>query len=213
VDGARALGAEIILAGTTSIERKARAEAEAARRGLAMVPPFDHPDIIAGQGTVGLEILEDCPAVDRVYVPVGGGGLLAGVAAAIKPEHPRVGIIGVEPAGAAKMGASLEAGRPVTLQSTRSIADGLLPVRPGDLTFAHVRQWVDRVISVDEDAIVRAVARLTTGEKLVVEPSGAVSVAGALAEAADGPAATVVCVLSGGNIAPDVLASLVAGRM
>jgi threonine dehydratase len=175
-----------------------------------MVPPFDHPDIIAGQGTVGLEILEDCPGVDRVYVPVGGGGLLAGVAAAIKLRRASVTVVGVEPAGAAKMRASLEAGHPVTLGSTHSIADGLLPVRPGDLTFAHVLRWVDRVITVDEDAIAGAVRRLATGEKLIVEPSGAVSVAGALSEREGASRATAVCVLSGGNIAPDALAALVA---
>ena len=139
VAGARGYGAEVLLEGTTSAERRARAEREAARRGLTMVPPFDHPDIIAGQATVGREIVADAPDVSRVYVPVGGGGLLSGVAAAIKRARPAVRVVGVEPAGAACMAASLAAGRPVTLDATASVADGLLPVRPGDLTFAVTR--------------------------------------------------------------------------
>ena len=116
VDGARQYGAEVIFAGTTSLDRKARAEAEAAARGLTMVPPFDHPWIIAGAGTAGLEILEQQPDVSAVYVPMGGGGLIAGVSAAIKQRRPDVRVIGVEPAGAAKMTASRAAGQPVTLR-------------------------------------------------------------------------------------------------
>ena len=137
VEGARAFGAEVIFAGTTSADRRARAEAEAAERGLTMVPPFDHEWIVAGQGTAGLEILEQRPDVAAVLVPIGGGGLAAGVAAAIKQSRPDVKVIGVEPAGAAKMKASVDAGHPVTLPRTETIADGLMPVRPGDLTFAH----------------------------------------------------------------------------
>ena len=133
VEGARSFGAEIIFEGTTSSERRTRAEAEAAARGLTMVPPFDHEWIIAGQGTLGLEILEQCPGMAAVVVPIGGGGLAAGVAAAIKQTRPAIKVIGVEPAGAAKMRASLDAGHPVTLPSTSTIADGLMPVRPGDL--------------------------------------------------------------------------------
>ena len=141
VEGARAFGAEVIFAGTTSADRRVRAEAEAAARGLTMVPPFDHEWIIAGQGTAGLEILDQCPDVAAIVVPVGGGGLLAGVAAAVKQARPQVKVIGVEPSGAAKMTASIAAGHPVTLPSTATIADGLMPVRPGDLTFAHVQAY------------------------------------------------------------------------
>lgn len=212
IEGARAYGAEVILDGTTSAHRRTRAEAEAARRGLTMVPPFDHPDIIAGQGTVGLEILDDCPAVERVYVPVGGGGLIAGVAAAIKLQRADVEVVGVEPAAAAKMKASLDAGEPVTIESPTSVADGLLPVRPGDLTFAHARRFVDRVVTVDETAIVDTVAWLFGRVKLVVEPSGAVSAAAARVDrtgTGSDTARTVVCVLSGGNIAADTLAHLI----
>ncbi len=220
VDGARSYGAEVIVEGTTSLERKARAESEAVRRGLSMVPPFDHPDIVAGQGTVGKEILEDAPNVDAVYVPIGGGGLIAGVAAAVKRQRPTTRVIGVEPVGAAAMAASVGAGEPVTLESVESIADGLLPVRPGDLTFAHVRRFVDDVVTVDDDAIGQAVVWLARHAKLVVEPSGAATVAallfagtevagGAPADAS-GPDTETVAVVSGGNVSLDTLASLVA---
>ena len=207
VEGARAFGAEVIFAGTTSTDRRTRAEQEADARGLTMVPPFDHEWIIAGQGTLGLEILEQCPEVATILVPVGGGGLLAGVAAAVKQSKPAVRVIGVEPTGAAAMKASLEAGHPVTLPKTESIADGLMPVRPGDLTYAHARQFVDDVITVDDDAIVQAVLWLFTKAKVVAEPSGAATVAAALGsrEAAAGP---TVAIVSGGNISLERLEEL-----
>ncbi|MCY4661660.1 MAG: threonine/serine dehydratase [Acidobacteria bacterium] len=233
VAGARALGAEVLFEGTTSVERRARAEAEAERRGLSMVPPFDHPRIIAGQGTVGLEILEDCPAPAAVYVPIGGGGLMAGVAAAIKALRPATRIVGVEPVGADAMARSVQAGAPVTLDRAESIADGLLPVRPGDLTFAHAAALVDEIVTVDDAAIAAAVRWLAERAKLVAEPSGAASVAAALRGAtalhgadgglhgADGglhgadalsagesatASGPTVAVVSGGNIAPAALA-------
>ena len=207
VDGARSFGAEVIFAGTTSVERKARAEEEAAARGLTMVPPFDHEWIIAGQGSLGLEILDQCADVATILVPVGGGGLLAGVAAAVKQSRPSVRVIGVEPSGAAAMKASLEAGHLVTLPKTASIADGLMPVRPGDLTFAHARQFVDAVITVDDDEIVDAVLWMFTKAKIVAEPSGAATVAAALTHkvAADGP---IVAIVSGGNISLEKLEEL-----
>src|SRR5688572_7928284 len=177
VEGARSYGAEVIFAGTTSSDRRQRAEAEAAARGLTMVPPFDHEWIIAGQGTLGLELLEQCPDMAAVVVPIGGGGLAAGVAAAIKQTRPAVKVIGVEPAGAAKMRASLDAGHPVTLSSTATIADGLMPVRPGDLTFAHARRFIDRVITVDDPAIAEAVLWIFAHAKIVAEPSGAATTA------------------------------------
>jgi len=163
-----------------------------------MVPPFDHPWIVAGQGTAGLEILEQRPDVATVLVPIGGGGLAAGVAAAVKLSRPDVSVIGVEPAGAAKMKSSIAAGHPVTLDRTESIADGLLPVRPGDLTFALVKQFIDTIVTVEDQQIVDAVLWLESSAKIVVEPSGAASVAAALAGAgAPGPA---VAIISGGNI-------------
>lgn len=204
VDGVRTYGAELIFEGTTSIQRKAQAEKIASARGLTIVPPFDHIDIIAGQGTVGSEILADAPAVDTVYVPVGGGGLIAGVAAAIKQSRPTARVVGVEPVGAAKMAASRKVGRPVTLDSVTSIADGLLPVRPGDLTFAHAQAFVDELVAVDDTAIVRAVDWLLHQAKLVVEPSGAASVAAVLfggSGCALSDSGETVAIISGGNIA------------
>jgi threonine dehydratase len=207
VDGVRASGAEVIFAGTTSVDRRQRAEAEAAARGLTMVPPYDHEWIIAGQGTAALEILEQRPDVAAVLVPIGGGGFAAGVSAAIKLSQSSVRVIGVEPAGAAAMKASIEAGHAVTLERTHSIADGLLPVRPGDLTFAHVRHFVDEVVTVEDPAIVAAVLWLFDRASVLAEPSGAATVAAALAGAAavDGP---VVAIVSGGNMSPDSLEAL-----
>src|SRR3954449_3494425 len=199
VAGTRAFGAEVIFQGTTSTERRTRAEAEATARGLTMVPPFDHRWIIAGQGTAGLEIVEQYPGAAAVLVPIGGGGLAAGVSAAIKLSRPSVKIIGVEPAGAAAMKASMEAGRAVTLDRTHSIADGLMPVRPGDLTYAHVRRFVDEIVTVDDVQIARAVLWLNDRAGIVAEPSGAATVAAVLESAVDvdGP---VVAIVSGGNM-------------
>ena len=210
VEGTRSYGAEVLFEGTTSVERRRRAEALAAERGLTMVPPFDHPEIIAGQGTVGREILEDQPSSDTIYVPVGGGGLVAGVAAAVKRRRPATRVVGVEPVGAAAMARSLAAGAPVTLDGAASIADGLLPVRPGDLTFAHAAAFVDDVVTVEERAIADAVRWLAARAKLVVEPSGAAAVAAALFSGRwnGGEDGDTVAVLSGGNVAPAALAAL-----
>ena len=207
IEGAKGFGAEVIFAGTTSTERRTRAEEEAAARGLTMVPPFDHEWIIAGQGTLGLEILEQAPDVATILVPVGGGGLLAGVSAAVKSSNPGVRVVGVEPSGAAAMKASLEAGEPVTLPKTESVADGLMPVRPGDLTFAHAREYVDEVITVDDAEIIDAVMWLFTKAKIVAEPSGAATVAAALGGKvpSTGP---VVAIVSGGNISLERLEEL-----
>jgi threonine dehydratase len=214
VEGVKRWGGEVIFEGTTSIDRRRRAEAEAAARGLTMVPPFDHPWIIEGQGTCGLEILEQVPQVSVVLVPVGGGGLAAGVSAAVKQTRPDVRVIGVEPAGAAKMTASLAAGAPVTLDRTQTIADGLMPVRPGDLTFEHARAFVDRVVTVTDEQIADAVRWLYFEAKLAVEPSGAASVGALLASRGDssiaGPGEVVVAILSGGNVAPETIAKVIA---
>lgn len=208
VDGARSYGAEVIFAGTTSADRRQRAEAEAAARGLTMVPPFDHEWIIAGQATVGLEILQQKPDAAVVLAPIGGGGLAAGVAAAVKLSNPSVKVIGVEPEGAAAMKRSIEAGEPTTLSKTETIADGLMPVRPGDLTFAHVSRFADAVITVDDPSIANAVVWIFSHAKLVAEPSGAATVAAVLGGALDralqseGP---IVAIVSGGNMAPERL--------
>jgi len=209
VEGAERLGAEVIFAGTTVLDRKARAESEAAAHGLTMVPPFDHPWIIAGQGTCGLEIVEQCPAVSAVYVPMGGGGLVSGVAVAVKSLRPATRVIGVEPEGAPKMTVSLAAGHPVTLPKTASIADGLLSIRPGDLTFAHVQALVDDVLTVSEPEIEAAVKWLFDHAKVVAEPSGAVGVAAVLRQrpAADG----IVAIISGGNVPPEDFSKYITG--
>jgi threonine dehydratase len=212
VDGARGYGAEIILEGRTSNDRKARAEREAAARGLTMVPPFDHEWIVAGQGTAGLEVLEQCPDTGTVFVPVGGGGLLAGVSAAVKLSRPATRVVAVEAEGAAKMKRSIEAGEPVTLDSTATIADGLMPVRPGDITFAHARRFVDEFVTVSDAQIAAAVVWLFRHARLVVEPSGAAATAAVLAGLghADPAAGPIVAVVSGGNVAPDAFARYLA---
>jgi threonine dehydratase len=218
VEGTRKYGAEVIFAGRTSDDRRVRAEAEAATHGYAVVPPFDHPHIIAGAGTVGLEIVDAldggsgrgaaAPPLTAVFVPVGGGGLLSGVAAAVKGVRPAVKVIGVEPIGSASMGHSRAAGVPVRLASTASIADGLLTLRPGDLTFAHAQALVDAMVTVTEDEIRAAVRWLHREAGLVVEPSGAAATAAVLAA---GPTADgVVAIVSGGNVEPEDFARYVA---
>lgn len=215
VDGVKRYGGEVILEGTTTMDRKKRAEHEVATRGLTMIPPFDDALVIAGQGTCALEIMEQVPDVAAIVVPVGGGGLLSGVASAVKLMKPSIKVIGVEPAGAAKMSASLAAGHPVTLEKTSSIADGLMPVRPGDLTFEHTRQFVDAVITVDDAQIAKAALWLFFEAKQVVEPSGAATTAAVMNGLidrfiADAPG-PVVAIVSGGNVAPETLVAL-AGK-
>ena len=211
VEGVRRCGAEVIFEGTTSADRRTRAEAEACARGLTMIPPFDHPWIIAGQGTAGLEILEQVPDTAIVLVPIGGGGLASGVAAAVKRSRPHVRVVGVEPRGANAMQRSLEAGHPVTIARSQSIADGLLPVRPGDLTFAHVQAFIDEVVTVDDEQIVAALRWLYYEARVVVEPSGATALAALLSGTVAAPAASsgaAVAVLSGGNVSPSSLSAL-----
>ncbi|MGE5199719.1 MAG: threonine ammonia-lyase [Rhodospirillaceae bacterium] len=208
---ARALGAEILVEGTTTLERKARAEEEAAARGLTIVPPFDHPWIIAGQGTIGLEILEQAPEAAAIYVPTSGGGLLAGIATAVKRLAPHVRVVGVEPACTPRMTRSLAAGHPVTVPGAAGVADGLLAVRPGDITFALIQAYVDEIVTVEDAAILEGVTWIFDRARLVAEPSGAASVAAALARgtttwsrdgasAADLVEGPAVAVISGGNV-------------
>jgi threonine dehydratase len=206
-EGAERLGAQVELEGTTSIERRVRAEGIAEAEGLAMVPPFDDPRIIAGQGTVGLEIAEDWDAFDTVLVPVGGGGLCSGCAAALRRLRPEVRIVGVEPSGGASMKAALDAGEPVTLDRSESIADGLLPVRTGDLTFRHVSDLVDDIVLVDEEPIREAAAFLLFQQRLVVEFSGAATVAALRSGQVDAKNRRTVAVISGGNVDPSILIS------
>lgn len=210
VEGARRWGAEVVFAGTTTLHRQAHAEALAAETGLTIVPPFDCLRIIEGQGTAGLELLAQVPGLRAVYVPVGGGGLISGVAAAIKGTDSAIRVIGVEPAGAPKMSQALAAGHPVTLPSVSSIADGLLAVRAGGLNFLHVQAFVDEIVTVDEAEIVESLQWIFTTARLIVEPSGAVAVAGARQHARAGrvPEGPAAAVLSGGNVGPDDYARL-----
>jgi threonine dehydratase len=208
--GAERLGARVELAGTTTEDRWQRAVAIAAEQGATLVPPYDDANIIAGQGTVGLEIVEDLPDVDTVLVPVGGGGLSAGAAAAVKLLRPEARVIGVEPAGAPKLSRAREAGQPVTLERTSGIADGLLAIRIGTLNFAHHRAYMDDVVTVPDDDIVEAVRFLLNRAKLVSEPSGAITVAALLGGHVRARGNTVA-VLSGGNIEWDGLSALLSG--
>lgn len=209
-NGAERLGARIELAGTTTGDRMDRAMELAEHEGLTMVPPYDHPWIVAGQGTVGLEILDDLSDVETVLVPVGGGGLSAGAAAAIKLRAPHVRVIGVEPEGAAKLTRARAAGAPVRLESSSGLADGLLAIEIGTLTFAHHAAYLDDVVTVNDAALRGAMRLLLDGLKLVAEPSGAITVA-ALLEGVVTPGATTVAVLSGGNIEWAGLEKLLGG--
>jgi threonine dehydratase len=189
------------LTGTVVDETLHAAGEYADETGAVFIHPFDHPDIIAGQGTVGLEILEQCPEVRTIVVGMGGGGLAAGLAVAVKALRPEVRIVGVQAAGAAAYPPSLAAGRPVALGSVATMADGIMVGRPGDVPFAVIRDLVDDVVTVTEDQLSSALLLCLERAKLVVEPAGASSVAALLADprAFEGP---VVAVLSGGNVDP-----------
>jgi threonine dehydratase len=209
IDGVRRHGGEVVLAGATrSAEQGARAEAIAREEELALIPPFDHPDVIAGQGTIGLEILEQRPDVRTILVPVSGGGLISGISVAVAALAPSVRVIGVEPVGAAKLTAALAAGAPRTLEQTASMADGLLSRSVGTLTFDLLRRVVREAVTVSEDDIADAVRHLHHHADLRAEPSGAVAVAALLAGRVrpEGPA---VAVVSGGNVDPDLYQRLV----
>ncbi len=207
--GAERLGARIELAGTTTQDRYERAEELVEAEGFTMVPPYDHAWIIAGQGTAGLEIVDDLADVGTVLVPVGGGGLSAGLSTAIKLRAPNARVIGVEPANAPKLSQARAAGRPVRIPPTNGLADGLLAVEVGGLTFAHHQAYVDDVVQVDDAALPRAMRMLLNRMKLVTEPSGAITLA-ALMEGIVAPAGRTVAVLSGGNIEWDGLVPLLS---
>jgi threonine dehydratase len=209
VDAVRQQGGEVVFAGRTrSPEQADRAESMARAEGLALVPPFDHPDVIAGQATCGLEILEDAPDVATLVVPVGGGGLLAGISAAVAALKPSVRVIGVEPAGAAKLSAALAAGGPIALDQTESLADGLLTRSIGRLTWSVLSPVVRQAVQVNELEIGQGLRHLYERVRLVVEPSGAVTTAALLAGRipADG---LVVAVATGGNVDPALFHRLV----
>jgi threonine dehydratase len=204
-----ALGADIVLVGPSGPERQAKAEELARVHGYVMVPPYDDEKIIAGQGTVGIEILEDLPDVDTVLVPIGGGGLISGVATAIKSAKPHAKVIGIEPELAADAQASFRAGEIVMFPAElvlRTCADGLRAQFVGTITFEHIRRYVDDVLTVSEQEIMDAVRILAANAKTLAEPSGAVAAA-AFLFGRDQLAASkkTVAVISGGNIDPELL--------
>jgi threonine dehydratase len=207
-------GAELVPVEPTMAARTAAAEELAARHGYVMIPPFDDRRVIAGQGTVGLEIIADCPQADLVVVPVSGGGLISGVAAAVRARRPDAVVVGVEPELAADARDSLRSGERVGWPAAdvqRTIADALRVERVGALPFAHMRALVADIVTVTEDEMVTAVRLLAHQARLIAEPSGAAAVAACLFHAAELPAAgTRVAVLSGGNIDPELLASILA---
>lgn len=211
VQGVKRWGGEVVFAGRTSEDRRKAALEIAARDGLAVIPPFDHPDVVAGQATVALEIVEQLPDVATVVVPVGGAGLISGVVRGLAAVGSKARVVGVEPAGAPKLSRSLAAGRPVMLERTASIADGLITLTVGDIPFNILREHADRlagVVMVEDDSILDAVHFLHRQCGLAVEPSGAATTAalrsGALEPYRQPP---LVLVVSGGNVDPALLES------
>lgn len=213
LEATRGYGAEIVLYERAEQSREAIARRLCEERGMTLVPPFDHPMIVAGQGTAGLELVDEAPDLDALVAPVGGGGLLAGCALAARARRPAIRLWGVEPQAANDTWLSLRRGERVATAQADSIADGLLPTSPGEITFPILRDHLEDVVLVSEEEIVEAVRFLFLRMKIVVEPSGAAPVAALLAgkiEAARGKRVGVI--VSGGNIDPAVLARIAAGR-
>ena len=215
LDATADLGAEVVLVGPGSAERSRRAEELAVEHGYVPVPPYDDEVLIAGQGTIGPEILEDLPEVETVLVPVSGGGLIGGISAAIKLARPEVRVIGVEPELAADARASLWSGRLVEFpadQVARTVADGLRVQRLGEAPFEHIRAFVDDIVAVTEEEILEAMRRLALRVRLVAEPSGAVTFAAHLFHREELPTSRLtVAVISGGNVEPGLLAEVLSG--
>jgi threonine dehydratase len=208
-----ALGAEIVLVGPGSTERMEKAEALAAEHGYVIIPPFNDAEIMAGQGTVGLEILEDLSDVDLVLVPVGGGGLLSGISAAVKLSGSRAKVIGVEPQLANDAQQSFRAGKIVQItpeQASSTLADGLRTQRIGPLNLENIRKFVDDIVTVSENEIRQAMRQMASNARLVAEPSGAVTFAAWLFHQTELPAGQkVVAVISGGNVEPELFARII----
>lgn len=215
VESTAGFGAEIVMVGPGSHERKAKAEELAAQHGYTIVPPYNDERIIAGAGTLGLEIAEDIPDVEVVLVPIGGGGLISGTATALKLSLPGVRVIGVEPELASDAQASFRAGKIVEFSAadvSRTIADGLRTQAVGPINFEHIRKFVDDIVTVSEDEIREAMRRMAGTAKLVAEPSGAVTFAAFLFHGHELPKVTRhVAVVSGGNVEPSVLADMLNG--
>jgi threonine dehydratase len=209
-DAVQSLGATLHLEGRSVDDSVAAAKARAAEAGMQFIHPFDDPDVISGQGGVGLELLRQVPDLARVIVPVGGGGLISGIAIAIRSQRPEVEIIGVQVEACSPFLASLQAGQPVAVDSARTIADGIAVKRPGDITLRLIDRWVNDMVVVAEDQVAEAMVFMMERSKLVVEGAGAVGVAALLAgrlppAAGDG---TTVLVLSGGNVGAGMLAEV-----
>jgi threonine dehydratase len=212
VEATTRYGAKVVLEGTVYDEAAAAAAEYCEAQGAVMVHPFDHPDVIAGQGTIALEILEQLPDTTTIIVPVGGGGLISGIAAATKAIRPDVRVVGVEAEGAAAVSRSLAAGHPVTLDQVSTIADGLATKATGELTLPHIEQFVDDVVTVKEEELAEAVLLLAERAKLVAEPAGAAAVAAAMTRQG-GLTFPAVALLSGGNIDPMLLVRVMSFGM
>lgn len=198
----RGYGAEVVMHGDVN-EAFAKVHEISEERGLTFLHPFDDPDVVAGHGSAGLEVLEQLPETSVLVVPIGGGGLISGMAAAIKQSVPSIRIFGVEPRGACTMRMSLDQGHAIRVDKVHSVADGLAPPMAGKLNYATVKRFVDDVVLVSDEEIVSAMGRVLEATKLLVEPSGAAAVAAVLAGRIPvSPSDTVVSVLSGGNIGP-----------
>ena len=216
LESTRAMGAEIVMVGPASEDRIQRAEELEKERGLVPVPPYNDEKIIAGQGTIGLEIIEDMPFPGVVLVPVGGGGIISGIATAIKEQNPRVAVIGVEPEFAADARASLKSG---TIQASaaesaaKTLADGLRSQSVGPINFEHIRKYVDDIITVREDEIKQAMRQLLFSARILAEPSGAVTTAAAMFHAAElPPSGPYVAIVTGGNIEPELFTAILTGN-
>jgi threonine dehydratase len=210
VANTRAHGARVVLFGANYDEAYAEARRLEQAEGLTFVHPFDDPFVIAGQGTIGLEILDQVPDLDAVVVPVGGGGLISGVAAVLKAQRPKVRVIGVEAAAIPCMQAALAAGQPVTVEPATTLADGIAVKRAGDLTFEHVRRHVDEIVTVSEEEIASAILYCLEREKTVTEGAGAVSVAALMHRKVGGlDGKRVVSIVSGGNIDVNLIARII----
>ncbi|GAA2331764.1 threonine ammonia-lyase [Saccharopolyspora halophila] len=212
LEATKSYGAEVRLHGANVAETLVAAREHAERTGAEFIHPFDHPDIIAGQGTVGLEILDQLPQVRTILVPTGGGGLVAGIAAAVKAQRPEVRVLAVQAEQAAAWPGSLAAGKPVALTETHTMADGIAVAEPGPVPFAHVSELADGVLTVSEEALSRALLLCLERAKLVVEPAGVAAVA-ALMEHPEQVVSPTAAVVSGGNIDPLLMLQLIQHGM
>ena len=213
VKATRELGANVVLHGSVYDDAYAEACRIQQETGATFIHPFDDPMVIAGQGTIGLEIMDDLPDVDTIVVPIGGGGLASGVASAVKMLHPNVRVIGVQAAGAAGMKASIEAGHVVSLDTAKTIADGIAVKKPGELTFALCSKYLDEIVTVDDDEIAQAILFLMERGKMVAEGAGATPVAAALFGKLPIEGKKTVCLISGGNIDVNILSRVITRGM